>query len=80
MTNHNYASQKSKWVLVPIGVVATVIASVAAYGQISGKMRSDAEYLRADVATLVSALPEIRDRLTTIETDIAWIKKGMNHE
>ncbi len=73
-------SQKGKWALVPVGVVATVIATVAAYGQISGRSSASMETLRANVNAITAVLPEIRDRLTAIETDIAWIKRGLDNE
>ncbi len=70
-------SQKSKWALVPIGVVATVIAAVAAYGQIDGRARADMDNLRTDVNAMTIVLPKILDRLTEMEINQKWILKGM---
>ena len=71
---------KSKWALVPIGVVGVAIAGVAAYAKIQGTVDAKMEHLSADVSAITLVLPEIRDRLTAIETDIAWIKRGMNQQ
>ena len=83
----NVLNGKSKWTLVPIGIVGVVIASVAAYGQIHGAIDANMGTLQRDVNVIAVLLPEISDRLTAIEialakqgTDIAWIKGGMKHE
>ncbi len=79
MANGNGFNGKSRWALLPIGVVGMAIAGAVAYGKIQGHIDAELHGVKAQVETLVDVLPDIRDRLIAIETDVRWIKKGLNN-
>lgn len=76
----NGLNGKSKWALVPIGICAVLVAAAAGYGKLQGHVDARLQSMSSQVADITVILPEIRDRLTAIETDVKWIKRGMNDE
>lgn len=77
MANGNSLNGKGKWAMVPIGVAFIVIAAASGYGKLQGHIDSELNSVAVDLAAIKEILPEIRDRLVTIETDLKWIKKGL---
>lgn len=82
---------KSMAIMVPLGTLCVIVAAVAGFGQLQGRSAAEAEahQIAADQRDeritsleeiLVQELPLLRERLTSIETDIKWLVRSRGQE